>query len=323
MLRYFMFIVMALVAGSLGGLLGHDAAGAIAKAVSDQIEPASVRAGNGAMWTDVDGITPTIWNLSDRLFVGGAADKISDRRSEKTKTWLHESPAGPEWIPRDSQLMSIATHGTIAIAGATRTSDAARLNRAAAIGLAGYALSDRDKTPAWGAYLECQLESGNGRQCYGAEIDVKNKGNNSVGTPFGVGVGGHALWLAAGGDNSYGGPSSNPSTSAITVVKNSNTWNSGIIFAKDAITGCDGTGSTCQAVKFAIGQQTCWFSTSRSGCIMGSLAGANAIVFTMPSSYTPSSSSQKCSPGAMSWDDSYVYICTAANTWKRANLSAF
>lgn len=325
MLRSLAIVAMALAAGFLGGILGQSVSGGVTKTVSDLLKPALIRIGSGAMWTDVDQKTPLIWNFSDRLFVGGAANNVSEKRSGGTSTWLHNSPAGPEWIPRDSQLLALATHGTIAIAGASRASDAEGVpGGAAAIGVAGYVLSDRDKTGGWGAYLECQLELGAARQCYGAEIDVKNKGNNSIGTPYGVGVGGHALWLAGGGDNSYGGPSANPSTSAITVVKNSNTWNSGIIFSQDAITGCDGAGSTCQAVKFAIGQETCWFSSaSKSGCISGSSAGGSAIVFTMPNSYTPPTSSKSCSPGAISWDASFLYLCTVANTWKRASLSAF
>jgi hypothetical protein len=38
---------------------------------------------------------------------------------------------------------------------------------------------------------------------------------------------------------------------------------------------------------------------------------------------TPSSSSDTCTQGAQEWDASYVYICTATNTWKRAALSTF
>lgn len=38
---------------------------------------------------------------------------------------------------------------------------------------------------------------------------------------------------------------------------------------------------------------------------------------------TPSSSSASCKAGATEWDASYVYICTAANTWKRATLASF
>jgi len=318
-------LTAASVAGFLGGILGQSINGATGKTIADLITPEVIQAGTGAMWSDIGKATPVIWNFADRVFIGGAARKISAKRSDQTTTWLNQPPRGPEWIPRDSQFMSVATQGNIAVAGATRASDASGLRGgAAAIGIAGYALADRDKTAGWGAYLECQLEVGLARQCYGAEIDVKNKGNNSVGSPFGVGVGGHALWLAAGGDNSYGGASLNPSTSAITIVKNSNTWNSGLIFAKDAITGCDGTGSTCQAVKFAIGQQTCWYSSaSKSACINGALAGDNSVVFSIPSSYTPSSSSEKCAPGSISWNASYVFVCTGTNTWKRAALSAF
>jgi hypothetical protein len=38
---------------------------------------------------------------------------------------------------------------------------------------------------------------------------------------------------------------------------------------------------------------------------------------------TPSSSSASCTVGQQVWDASYIYVCTAANTWKRAALSSF
>jgi hypothetical protein len=43
---------------------------------------------------------------------------------------------------------------------------------------------------------------------------------------------------------------------------------------------------------------------------------------TMPIG-TPASSSAACQQGAVETDASYLYVCTAANTWKRAALSSF
>lgn len=40
-------------------------------------------------------------------------------------------------------------------------------------------------------------------------------------------------------------------------------------------------------------------------------------------SFTPGSSSTACAAGTISWDASFVYVCTATNTWKRATLGAF
>jgi hypothetical protein len=55
-------------------------------------------------------------------------------------------------------------------------------------------------------------------------------------TPNAQTVGVFGVWAAGGGDNTFGGASVNPSTAALAVVKNSNTWNSGIVMMKDALT---------------------------------------------------------------------------------------
>jgi Pectate lyase superfamily protein len=41
------------------------------------------------------------------------------------------------------------------------------------------------------------------------------------------------------------------------------------------------------------------------------------------STITPASSSAAGVAGMMSWDDNYVYVCTATNTWKRAALASW
>lgn len=38
---------------------------------------------------------------------------------------------------------------------------------------------------------------------------------------------------------------------------------------------------------------------------------------------TPSSSTATCTAGQITWDASYLYVCTATNTWKRSALSTF
>lgn len=39
--------------------------------------------------------------------------------------------------------------------------------------------------------------------------------------------------------------------------------------------------------------------------------------------HTPASSSESCSQGQMAWDDQYVYVCVAQNSWKRTALSTW
>ena len=38
---------------------------------------------------------------------------------------------------------------------------------------------------------------------------------------------------------------------------------------------------------------------------------------------TPANAGATGSAGQMSWDASYIYVCVAANTWKRAALSTW
>lgn len=43
----------------------------------------------------------------------------------------------------------------------------------------------------------------------------------------------------------------------------------------------------------------------------------------MSTSRTPASSSATGNTGEICWDSSYIYVCTASNTWKRCALSSF
>lgn len=40
-------------------------------------------------------------------------------------------------------------------------------------------------------------------------------------------------------------------------------------------------------------------------------------------SKTPSSSSDVGTTGTILWDSSYIYVCVATNTWKRASLTSW
>lgn len=65
-----------------------------------------------------------------------------------------------------------------------------------------------------------------------------------------------------------------------------------------------------------------------SGCLVFS-DGANgwmiasAPAFALATNSTPATSGATGNPGEIRWDTSYLYICTAANTWKRIALSSF
>ena len=49
----------------------------------------------------------------------------------------------------------------------------------------------------------------------------------------------------------------------------------------------------------------------------------NSTNIRIESSKTPSSSSDTCKKGEISWDSDYIYVCVADNTWERASLSSW
>src|SRR5262249_51258717 len=115
----------------------------------------------------------------------------------------------------------------------------------------------------WGMYSDVQHEAG-ARYSWGLEIAVKNKGSNVINDPYNGGPIGltQGIWLAGGGDNTYGGSAANPSSVAILVGKNAHTWNKGICFLQDGITGAIGTSGTGTAIAFGRGHMLEWYASS-------------------------------------------------------------
>lgn len=133
------------------------------------------------------------------------------------------------------------------------------------IGMTAIVMNDvLDGNAVWAGYVEAQRASGAGT-CYGFEIDTKNKGSNVVPDSYNhLPIGStHGLWMAAGGDATLGAPA-NPSSAALVVGENATTWNKGIVFAKDGITGADGTGgaNTGIAISYARGHQNVWYASA-------------------------------------------------------------
>ena len=61
-------------------------------------------------------------------------------------------------------------------------------------------------------------------------------------------------------------------------------------------------------------------TSSESG---GSLLQVNGNRIRIASSKTPASASDTGTAGEICWDSSYIYVCTATDTWKRAALSTW
>jgi hypothetical protein len=62
-------------------------------------------------------------------------------------------------------------------------------------------------------------------------------------------------------------------------------------------------------------------STTGAATFAGAVTIAGTVIHTL--SATPASASATGTVGTMSWDASYIYICTAANTWKRVAIATW
>ena len=58
---------------------------------------------------------------------------------------------------------------------------------------------------------------------------------------------------------------------------------------------------------------------------MAAIAAANVTLGSRPiiPTHTPASASAAGTAGEIAWDSSYLYVCTASNTWKRVALSTW
>jgi hypothetical protein len=209
-------------------------------------------------WTDLG--PAAIWRLKDRVFVGDAADTSGQWAATTSESWVATDIA--YWPERSSQFMSASTVGGIAGCFASRTSDYNDAHPAAAIGVAGFSYND-NATPGlacWSGYFEAVRTALSLSAAYGLEITSKNQSTDVTSTPYlTLGWGCIGIWLPAGGDDSYGGASTNPSNCAIMIGKNSQPWNKGIIFRSDGITGTDGSGTgTGIAIDLAAGHVINW-----------------------------------------------------------------
>jgi hypothetical protein len=62
------------------------------------------------------------------------------------------------------------------------------------------------------------------------------------------------------------------------------------------------------------------FSVDGAGNVVGASAHFNSLTVALAG---PARSSSPCSPGQLAADQSFIYVCVAANHWKRSPLSSF
>lgn len=206
----------------------------------------------------------SIWRFADRVFIGEAASKwaaTSEALTDAGTSWLSSSSNGPAFTGINATLLVTTTEtdsltggsgGRYAVVGAAKSSAS---TGASIIGVTGAVVNQKNGASAWALYGDVQ-EQGNGFST-GVEVAVKNaSGNDYTLKPYTYANGAYGIWLAGGGDNAYGPTATNPSNAAIAVVKNATTWNAGIVFRNDSLTGTDGSsGSTGIATAIAMSRQ--------------------------------------------------------------------
>lgn len=217
--------------------------------------------GDNGFWPD---FTPTaqVWKVRDRVFINDGAAFTGNRYGTQSG-FVPTGVEGANWAPRDSTLFVAQNNGLMAITGfASNENLDIGLGPTETIGVSGFVINNQASRSAWALYADIQHETGT--SSYGLEVAGKNKGGNSVPTPYGLGTGVYGVWLAGGGDPVYGGSPTNPSTAGVVLKKNGSTWNVGIVFEDEAITGTDGATGTGVAIALAKGHELQWYKPDTS-----------------------------------------------------------
>lgn len=135
------------------------------------------------------------------------------------------------------------THTTGTVSDGTVSWTFTQLQYRTGLALSFVALNDAlDGGTVTGMYGEVVRSSGAGGMTIGFELDAKNLGSDVGNNPYAMDPSGGTvgLWLGGGGDSTYGGAPANPSMAAINVVRNSHTWNKGLVFGATSLTDIGG-----------------------------------------------------------------------------------
>ena len=195
---------------------------------SAQLGAASLHGGIGVLGASrksdryiyTDGVKYPVW-ITATVYAAGAIVGTNGK-------FYQTAAGGTSGVTRPSHTTGDASDGTVTwtFLGYSYTTP---------IGAAGSVLNDiEDGQAAWASYFE-SVRTSLGGTTYGTEWDVGNEGGNVVTNPYSISPAGATLglWIAAGRSAST---PANPSSTAITIGTNNQTWNSGIVFQSTGIT---------------------------------------------------------------------------------------
>lgn len=211
------------------------------------------------IWPDVTSAAK-IHRAWGRLFLGGGA-AFTGNFSGTQGGFVPTSTEGANWAPRDSTVFVAQDFGLMAITGlvSNENMDLSGGQPTESIAVSAFAINKQATRTVWGSYVDVQHHSG--VASYGTEYAMKNLGADKTDTPYFTDGGVYGVWYAGGGDPSYGGAAANPSNTAIKIGRNASggtTWNKGIVFVSDGLTGSDGSSGTATAIEMGYGQKIAW-----------------------------------------------------------------
>lgn len=222
----------------------------------------------GDFWSD-DGAR--VMRINDRLLVGGATANDA-AKPNVVKDWLSDLI---NWPVYNATAAITSSFGTIALTVASQTTDldpVAAGTTQTTIGVAAFAIANNpgsypdDYFAAYGFYSEARVYPNTVSDAFAAEFEAINLSGvaNATPTPYRELVTGsaQALRLGSGGGQ---GLDPDPAISALAIVPNGSTFNTGIVFDKAALTGADGTTGFGEAIAMAKGHLVAWYAAGDDG----------------------------------------------------------
>lgn len=140
-----------------------------------------------------------------------------------------------------------------------------------------------------------------------------------------VAYGGTGAATAAGARSALvaAGSGSNSDITLLTAISDGSAAAPSIRFANDVDTGIFRGGSDAFGLA-AGGVNSLNISTTSVNALVSLRAGLTSNdAFRISTSSPPASAGASGSTGSIAWDSSYIYVCTATNTWKRAALATW
>lgn len=202
--------------------------------------------------------------LRDRVFIGDAA-KHNGTNITTQDDWLtiYQIAKGRSNGFVQSCQAAIETQNNLDVSnclvlGARTSSLYDNYN---AIGLISIATSNKStgNGMAYGGYFEAYRDAGAVGGCYGFETDTMNYVGVVQTDPYQQLIGQTiGVQIAAGGEYSPTGQF--PSSAAINIRKNGSTFERGIVFGADALTGASGASGSAPAIVMGKGHGIVWYS---------------------------------------------------------------